>query len=218
MLGRLAITLLVMSLALGACAAPGAGGPTAVPTSTAAPVATQQPAPTGAATAAAATHGPSPAGASPGAPVLHQAWATASLVDVTTGQPFRIAELVAEGKVVFVEPMAIWCTSCRRQQTDAVTALSRLDRSRVVWVGLGVDRSERAEDLAAYSRRHGFDFTYAVTPTEVAQALAADFGDLVLNPPATPIIVIGTDGTVTLTPFGHKSVDAILQLAAAHGA
>jgi phage tail sheath gpL-like len=81
-----------------------------------------------------------------------------------------------------------------------------------------VDRSERAEDLAAYSRTHGFDFTYAVTPTEVAQALAAEFGDLVLNPPATPVIVVGTDGTVTLTPFGHKGVDTILQLASAHGA
>jgi hypothetical protein len=29
--------------------------------------------------------------------------------------------------------------------------------------------------------------------------------------------VIGTDGTVTLTPYGHKSADDLVALAASHG-
>jgi hypothetical protein len=132
--------------------------------------------------------------------------------------PFRIADLVASGRVVFVETMAIWCTNCRAQQADAMSALGQLDRSRIAWVGLDVDPSETAEALAAYGPRWGFDFTYAVAGRDVSRALAADFGDLVLSPPSTPIIVIGTDGRITLTDYGHKSVEALLALAADHGA
>ena len=32
------------------------------------------------------------------------------------------------------------------------------------------------------------------------------------------MLIVGTDGAVTLTEFGHKSVDEIVDLAAAHGA
>mgnify|MGYP003342657748 CR=1 FL=1 len=47
---------------------------------------------------------------------------------------------------------------------------------------------------------------------EVSRALADEFGDVVLNPPATPIVVIDTDGTVTLTDFGHKSTAELVDL------
>jgi thiol-disulfide isomerase/thioredoxin len=149
---------------------------------------------------------------------LDRPWATAELTEVTSGTRFTIADHVAAGKVVFVETMAIWCSNCLAQQRDAVAALDRLDRSKVVWVGLDVDPSERAADLAAYSSQHGFDFAYAIAGQDVARALAADFGDQVLSPPSTPIVVIAPDGRVTLTRFGHKSVDDILALAAEHGA
>jgi hypothetical protein len=191
-------------------------GSATAPTPSAAPVAT----PPG--SAGSRSEPPPSASASPSvsAPtvVLDRPWATAELVDVATGQPFRIADLVADGKVVFVETMAIWCTNCRAQQADAMTALGRLDRSRVAWIGLDVDPSETAEALAGYGPRWGFEFTYAIAGTDVSRALAADFGDLVLSPPSTPIIVVGTDGTVTLTDYGHKSVDQIVALAGAHGA
>jgi len=167
---------------------------------------------------AAATDPPASAAGTPPAVVPDRPWATANLIDVATGEPFRIADLVAEGKVVFVETMAIWCTNCRAQQADAMVALGRLDRSRVAWVALDVDRSETAEALAAYGPRWGFEFTYAIAGPDVSRALADDFGDLVLSPPSTPIVVVGTDGTVTLTDYGPKSVDQIVELAAAHGA
>jgi thiol-disulfide isomerase/thioredoxin len=150
--------------------------------------------------------------------VLEQAWATATLTDVETGATFRIADLVASGRTVFVEPMAIWCTKCRAQQADAMTALASLDRSRVSWIAIDVESSETAPALAEYEDHFGFDFDYALADADLARALAADFGDRVLSPTSTPIVVIGPDGTVTLTEFGHKSVERILELAAAHGA
>jgi thiol-disulfide isomerase/thioredoxin len=150
--------------------------------------------------------------------VVDRAWATAELIDVSTGESFRITDLVAQGKVVFVEPMAIWCTKCRAQQADAMTALAQLDRSKVVWLGLDVDPSETAEALADYGPRWGFDHTYAIAGTEVARALVDDFGSTVISPPSTPIVVVGTDGTVTLTDYGHKSVEQLVALATEHGA
>ncbi len=114
--------------------------------------------------------------------------------------------------------MAIWCTNCLAQQGHAYEALAELDPERVAYVLLDVDPSETPEALQAYRDSHGFTGTYAVATTEVARALAAEFGDVVLSPPSTPMIVIGTDGTVTLTEFGQKSPAEIVALAQAHGA
>ena len=156
---------------------------------------------------------PTPAGV-----ILTQAWATADLTDVRTGEHFRIADLVAGGRVVFIETMAIWCSKCRAQQRDVVAALARLDASRVTWIGIDIEQSESASDLADYSRTLGFDWPFVVASANFSRALADEFGTQVLSPPSTPIIVVGADGMVTLTEFGHKSVDRIVELAAAHGA
>lgn len=196
-------------LVVAACSSAG-GGPHASTSPTLAPT-----------TSAASSDSPgaSPATAGPGTGVaMTQAWATAELTDVRNGTTFRIADLVASDKVVFIETMAIWCSNCRAQQRDVVKALAGLDPDRVVWIGIDVEASESASDLADYSRSLGFDWPYVIGDQAFLRALAAEFGDQVLSPPATPIAVIGTDGTVTLTEFGHKSVDRIMELAAAHGA
>lgn len=217
--GRTAALLAVL-VALVACSGPAGAGATPLPTRapaspTTAPASTEPPADPS--TGAGASPTVAPADATPGV-VLTQAWATAELTDVRNGQTFRIADLVADGRVVFIEPMAIWCKNCRSQQQDAVKALAQLDPARVTWIGIDVEASESAQDLAAYSASNGFDWPFAVASTDVARALANDFGNQVLSPPSTPILVVGPDGTVTLTEFGHKSVDRILELAAAHGA
>ena len=196
-------------LVVAACSSAG-GGPQASTSPTLAPT-----------TSAASSDSPgaSPATAGPGTGVvMTQAWATAELTDVRNGMTFRIADLVASDKVVFIETMAIWCSNCRAQQRDVVKALAGLDPDRVVWIGIDVEASESASDLADYSRSLGFDWPYVIGDQAFLRALAAEFGDQVLSPPATPIAVIGTDGTVTLTEFGHKSVDRIMELAATHGA
>ena len=114
---------------------------------------------------------------------------------------------MAANRVVFVETMAIWCSNCRAQQKDVVKALAGLDPARVTWIGIDVDGSESASDLAAYSDSLGFDWPYAVGSADFLRALSDEFGTQILSPPSTPIVVVGTDGTVTLTEFGHKSVD-----------
>ena len=147
---------------------------------------------------------------------LTQAWAVAPLTDVATGETFRIADLA--GSVVIIEPMAIWCSNCRAQQGDVQEALAQLPAGRVVYVVLDVDPNEDAASLAEYQAANGFSGRYAIAGDDVARALAADFGDQFLNPPSTPMLVVGTDGTVTRTDDGHKGTDEIVDLAQAHGA
>ena len=210
---------LVLVLAVGACSAENGDRPSqeagsSPPAATDAPgaVASEPPAsdlPGG---------GPSAPAVTPGGVVVDRAWATADLVDVSTGATFRVTDLVAEGTVVFLEPMAIWCTNCRAQQADAMTALDELGRSKVVWIGLDIDPSETAEALAEYGPRWGFDHTYVLAGPDLSRALVDDFGPTVISPPSTPLIVVGIDGTVSLTDYGHKSVDDIIALAVAHGA
>jgi len=150
------------------------------------------------------------------APVIDAAWAQTELTDAATGQTFRIADLA--GKTVIVEPMAIWCVNCLAQQGDVYSALDELDPERVAYVLLDVDPNETEAALADYRSQNGFTGTYAIAGRETARALAEDFGDQVLNPPSTPMILIGTDGRVTFTEFGHKSPETIIQLARDHGA
>jgi len=148
--------------------------------------------------------------------VIDAAWAQAELTDVATGESFRIADLA--GKAVIVETMAIWCTNCLAQQGDVYRALGDLDSDRVAYVLLDVDPNETAPALAEYRTRNGFTGTYVIAGRETARALADEYGDQVLNPPSTPMILIGTDGRITLTDFGHKSSETIVQLVRDHGA
>lgn len=207
---RRSVPVAVLSLAIAVAGCAGsAGSAGSGPAATASHGASAAP--------SAGSAGPS-SSSSPAAPaaILDQEWATAPLVDVATGQSFRIADHA--GKVIILETMAIWCSNCRTQQRDVVSALQELDRTKVVYVVLDVDPNEDAASLARYRTANGFEGSYAVVDATVARALAAEFGDQVLNPPSTPVLVIGADGRVTLTPFGHKSRDEIISLARAHGA
>lgn len=223
---RAAATLLAVVFVAAACSGMGAGAggvpsttrepANPVPSATASPSAPATEAPS-TSPAAGATTPPAPATPSPTpAVVLTQAWATAPLVDVATGETFRIADHA--GSVIVIEPMAIWCPKCLSQQEVVQDALGRLPADGVTYVVLDIDPSETAGSLRAYQERHGFRGRYAIADRDVARALAAEFGDQVLSPPSTPMIVIGTDGTVTLAPYGHKDVATIVGLAEAHGA
>lgn len=155
-----------------------------------------------------------PGETAPPTPQLTAAWAQVELTDARTGQPFRIADHA--GKVIFIETMAVWCVNCRAQQRDAREALAQLPGD-VVFLSLDVDPRETADQLRAYADENGFGWIFASAGPEMSRALEADFGTLVLNPPATPIVVIGRDGRVTLTDYGPKSVDRLVALAREHG-
>ena len=136
-----------------------------------------------------------------------QVWRTTLLRDVRTGKEFTIDEL--RGKLVAIEPMAIWCANCRIQQREAAAALAAMPPGAVVYVGVDVDPNEQPEALAAYSGREGFDWAFVVASREVARSLAAAFGDQVLSPPSTPLIMVGPDGSVLDVHFGIRNAEEL---------
>ena len=137
-------------------------------------------------------------------------WRTVELVDARTGESFTIDSL--KGKVVGIEPMAIWCSNCRVQQGEASAALDKLASDDIVFISVDVDPNERADDLAKYSERFGFDWRFVVATPEVARSLAEAFGDQILSPPSTPFILIGKDGSVVDQHFGHRGADELVDL------
>ena len=169
--------------------------------------------------AAACTSGAtSPGGTSPGAGAPSTdpaaAWRTTPLTDVRTGETFTVDDL--RGTLVAIEPMAIWCSNCRIQQTEAVAAIVAVASDDLIYIGLDVDPNEHAADLAAYSVEQGFAWPFAVASKEVSRSLAAEFGDQVLSPPSTPLILIGPDGKVIERHFGIRSAGELEALFRQH--
>jgi thiol-disulfide isomerase/thioredoxin len=132
------------------------------------------------------------------------AWLTAQLVDVNTGQAFTIAD--QRGKVVLVETLAVWCSTCLRQQKQVQALHEALgEREDLVSVGLDIDLNESAEQLRAHTERNGFDWIYAVATPEVAREIGQLYGNLFLNPPSTPMLIVDRQGQVHPLSFGIKS-------------
>jgi thiol-disulfide isomerase/thioredoxin len=142
------------------------------------------------------------------APFSLPAWLNGPFTEVTSGRTLTAADF--EGKVVLVETMAIWCTTCRAQQREVRALHEALGpREDLVSLVLDVDPNENAEALRAYVAQQGFVGLYAVAPAEVAAALASEYGPSLLNPPSAPMLIVGRDGAVQLLPFGVKSMDVL---------
>ena len=158
------------------------------------------------------SHAPSAPAASPspsssGAATATDPLLTFQLVDVRTGEAFTIGELAAE-RPVLVETMAIWCTTCLAQQREVVEAHESADFHSV---GIDVDPNERAEDLADYAEREGFDWRFAMADAELVQLLTERYGFGVTNPPSTPTFVVSTDGGIRALEFGRvRSADELI--------
>jgi cytochrome oxidase Cu insertion factor (SCO1/SenC/PrrC family) len=137
-------------------------------------------------------------------------WFTVPLTDVSSGMSFTIKDL--KGKVVLVEPFAVWCPNCLQQQNQVRMLHEKLgDRDDFVSIGLNVDPNESADDVKAYITKRGFDWKYVNAPAEVHRNIGDLYGTLYLNPSSTPMFIIDRQGEVHLLPFGIKSADNLYQ-------
>lgn len=165
--------------------------------------------------AAACTTGSSPGDPAPGgSPDLDAAWRTAPLRDSRTGETFTVNDLA--GKLVAIEPMAVWCSSCKIQQLEAAAALAQLDDPDIVYVSVSVDPNERDQDLADYADLWGFDWRFVVADADLARALADAFGPQILSPPSTPMILVAPSGEVVEQHFGIRGASDLVELFDAH--
>lgn len=138
------------------------------------------------------------------------AWFTAALTDVNSGETFSIADF--KGKVVLVETMAVWCSTCLRQQQQVVNLHELLgEREDFISLGLDIDLNEDSAALKSFTAKNGFTWKYAVAPVEVGRELANLYGDQFLNPPSAPMLIIDRHGEVHPLPFGIKSAEDLLK-------
>jgi thiol-disulfide isomerase/thioredoxin len=134
------------------------------------------------------------------------AWLSASLTNVRSGENFTIQDF--KGKVVLVETMAIWCTTCLQQEQQVIALHDRLGaQADLVTVGLDVDPNENAAGLKAYAEQNNFDWLFAVASPEVYHEFSDLYSPQFVNPPSAPILIIDRKGEVHLLPFGLKSSD-----------
>jgi len=163
--------------------------------------ATASPVPTASATASAPSATASSSAAPTPTPVPQPSdpLLAVELTDVRSGQAFTLAEVAATEGPVLLEPMAIWCTSCRDQHREVVKAHAA---GEFASVSLDVDLTERQEDLAAYADAQGWDWRFAMADADLYRLLQERFGTLATHPPSTPLIVIERDGTVRPLAFG----------------
>ncbi len=138
------------------------------------------------------------------------AWTGMELTNVLTGQRFRLSDY--QGKVVLIEPMAVWCTKCRALQQEISSVHQQLgdQAAELVTISIDVDPNEDEQYLKAYVEQVGHDWAFAIAPADLSRELVAAYGNQILNPPSTPLIVIDRLGSAQLLPFGPKSAADLL--------
>ena len=122
--------------------------------------------------------------------VTNVEWLETELVDVRTGEKFKISDF--EGKPIFVESFAVWCPICTKQQ-EKVKELHNEIGDRFVSISLDTDPNEDMEKILEHIERNNFDWYYAVAPVEMTQVLIEEFGNSIINAPSTPMILICED-------------------------
>ena len=142
------------------------------------------------------------------------AWQSIELTDAVTGETFTLGGF--EGKSVYVEPMATWCSNCRTQLGNVNAAIPQAGEN-AVFVALSVEGNLPNAQLAAYAEKEGFNLIFAVAPTDLLQGLVAEFGRAITSPPSTPHFIIRPDGGTTDLITGREAPEAILAQLAAIG-
>jgi cytochrome oxidase Cu insertion factor (SCO1/SenC/PrrC family) len=150
--------------------------------------------------------------ATPGAPSMEMAdWLGTSLVDVRTGQAFKVSD--STGKVVLVETMAVWCTTCHAQQQQIQSLHGKLaNNPDFVSVSFDIDPNETPDILKKYvESNNGFNWMYAIAPADLARTIGQTYGDQFLNPPSAPVLIIDRHGIAHPLPFGLKNAEDLMK-------
>lgn len=130
-------------------------------------------------------------------------WQNVTLEEVDSGEEFTIQDL---DKPVVVEPFAVWCPTCTRQQQEKQSL--KQEREDFTSVNINIDANEDVSQVSRHKEEHDFDWRYAVAPTDMTNSLREDFGSSVLNAPRSPMILVCEDGSVEYST-GMKPADQI---------
>ena len=134
-------------------------------------------------------------------------WQSYELVNAKTGETFSLGGF--EDKIVFVEPMATWCSNCRAQLKNVAKAQAK-STDDVVFVALSLEGNIADEKLAAYAQKEGFEMIFAKASQKLLEELINLYGRGVSSPPSTPHFIIAPDGSTTEMKLGREAADILL--------
>jgi thiol-disulfide isomerase/thioredoxin len=141
------------------------------------------------------------------------AWMMMELTDACSGETFALNDFA--GKTVYIEAIATWCPPCREQLVRVQEATAQLppeERAEFVVVALSSEVDLPPATLADYAASNEFPFIFAVMPTEMLQAMVDDLGQAIAVPPATPHLIVASDGTIGEIRTGSESPEDLLAL------
>ena len=121
------------------------------------------------------------------------AWQHLALTNARTGESFTLADF--EGKTIFVEPMATWCSNCRQQLNNVRDAKVQLEGDEVVFIALSLETNIDDETLAQYANGSSYDWLFAVATPDLLKGLTEEFGRAIVVAPSTPHFIVRADGT-----------------------
>jgi thiol-disulfide isomerase/thioredoxin len=127
-------------------------------------------------------------------------WRGMELTDVRTDETFTIAGF---DEPVVVQGFAAWCENCK-QQSDELAKI----KNEVTLVGLNVWPDEDKKQVRNHANENGYDWRFAVAPSEMTKSLKSEFGTTVLHPPSRPVIISCPDGSSTFHTGGISASKA----------
>lgn len=131
-------------------------------------------------------------------------WRDISLTTVRGDESFTVGGLASEGPVL-VETFAVWCSNCLRQQKTMIDFHEA--NPDVTTVAVDIDPNEDAKKVRDHADKHGFDWRYAVAPSEWTKSVTSEFGSSMANAPSVPMLRVCGPDDVKRLKDGQKSVE-----------
>jgi thiol-disulfide isomerase/thioredoxin len=134
-------------------------------------------------------------------------WRSIEIKDINSNSYFKISDF--KDKPVLLESFAVWCPTCTQQQKE-IKKLHEDIGKEVISVSLDTDPSEEESKIKQHIENHGFDWRYAVSPSDMTQSLTDEFGLSVISAPSAPVILICPDDQIArLLERGVKSPEKL---------
>jgi len=124
-------------------------------------------------------------------------WQSVELDAVRGEETFTIGGLPSP---TIVHSFAVWCPKCERLSNQLVGVAGEY-----TILGLNTDSNEDAAKVREYAEENDFGWRFAVAPTDLTDALVAEFGSTVVSAPSTPVIVVCGDGSTTFLSGGDST-------------
>lgn len=129
-------------------------------------------------------------------------WLNYDLTDVNTGKSFQISNY-KDKNIVLLETFAVWCVNCKQQQ-DQIKEFHKTNPD-IISISVNADPNDSEETVKEYTSKHGYDWKYVVAPQSFMNLLLDEFGIVIANAPAAPIVLICEDQSYALLPRGIKT-------------